>query len=156
MSSSCPLSHRQTITPIVVINIYAKQKKPEIVDVIFDESAPIELSYIISDFIDNRFNHLPMLFTIPQLKRVCSKVRQLSTNALVETVLTKLKYKPCQNQAQLRDLSESMERIRKEKLFKPTITFNPLPKISTEKDLKEKEIVEKIEDIEEDDESDTK
>jgi hypothetical protein len=36
----------------------------------------------------------------------------------VETVLTKLKYKPCQNQAQLRDLSESMERIRKEKLVK--------------------------------------
>jgi hypothetical protein len=71
-------------------------------------------------------------------------------------VLTKLKYKPCQNQAQLRDLSESMERIRKEKLFKPKITFNPLPKFSTEKDLKEKEIVDKIEDIEEDNESDTK
>jgi hypothetical protein len=42
------------------------------------------------------------------------------------------------------------------KLFKPKVTFNPLPKISTEKDLKEKEIVDKIEDIEEDDESDTK
>jgi hypothetical protein len=57
---------------------------------------------------------------------------------------------------QLRDLSESMERIRKEKLFKPKITFNPLPKISTEKDLKEKEIVDKIEDIEEDDDVEEK
>jgi hypothetical protein len=43
-----------------------------------------------------------------------------------------------------------MERIRKEKLFKLKINFNPLPKISTEKDLKEKEIVDNIEDIEED------
>jgi hypothetical protein len=42
----------------------------------------------------------------------------LSTKELVETVLTKLKYKPCQNQTQLRDLSESMERIRKKKLVK--------------------------------------
>jgi hypothetical protein len=139
-----------------VINIYAKQKKDDIIDVIFDEGAALELSDIISDFIADRFNHLPTLFTVPQLKCVCSKIRQLSTNALVETVLTKLKYKPCQNQAQLRDLSESMERIRKEKLFKPKVTFNLLPKISTEKDLKEKEIVDKIEDIEEDDEIDTK
>jgi hypothetical protein len=46
-----------------------------------------------------------------------------------------------------------MERIRKEKFSKPRITFNPLPKISTEKDLKEKDIVDKIED---DEESDTK
>jgi hypothetical protein len=61
---------------------------------------------------------MPTLFTIPQLRCICSRVRQLSTNALVETVLTKLKYKPCQNQTQLLDLSESMERIRKEKLVK--------------------------------------
>jgi hypothetical protein len=126
------------------------------VDIIFDESAALELPDIISDFIADRFNHLPTLFTLPQLKCVCSKVRQLSTNALVETVLTKLKYKPCQNQAQLRDLSESMERIRKEKFSKPRITFNPLPKINTEKDLKEKEIVDKIENIEEDDDIEEK
>jgi hypothetical protein len=49
-----------------------------------------------------------------------------------------------------------MERIRKEKLFKLKVIFNPLPKISTEKDLKEKEIIDKIEDIENDNESDTK
>jgi hypothetical protein len=153
---SSPLTRRPAPAVIPAINIYAKQKKDDIVDVIFDEGAVLELSDIISDFIADMFNHLPTLFTVPQLKCVCSKVRQLSTNALVETVLTKLKYKPCQNQAQLRDLSEFMERIRKEKLFKPKITFNPLPKISTEKDLKEKEIVDKIEDIEEDDESDTK
>jgi hypothetical protein len=148
---SSPLTRRPAPVQVPAINIYAKQKKDDVVDVIFDESAALELSDIISDFIADRFNHLPTLFTVPQLKCFCSQVRQLSTNALEETVLTKHKYKPCQNQAQLRDLSESMERIRKEKFSKPRITFNPLPKISTEKDLKEKEIIDKIKDIEEDD-----
>jgi hypothetical protein len=72
-------------------------------------------------------------------------VRQLSTNALVETVLTKLKYKPCQNQAQLRDLSESMERIRKEKLVKRR---PPAIKITPEKEKVDIEIVEETEDEE--------
>jgi hypothetical protein len=49
-----------------------------------------------------------------------------------------------------------MERMRKEKLFKGKVTFNPLPKISTEKDLKENENIEKLEDIEDDDEDITK
>jgi hypothetical protein len=84
-----------------LINIYAKQKKDDVVDVIFDECPALDLSDLISDFIADRFNHLPILFTVPQLRCVCSKVRQLSTNALVETVLTKLKYKSCQNQPQL-------------------------------------------------------
>jgi hypothetical protein len=101
-----------------LINIYAKQKKDDVVDIIFDEGAALDLSDLISDFIADRFNHLPTLFTVPQLRCVWSRVRQLSTNALVETVLTKLKYNPCQNQAQLRNLSESMEPIRKEKLVK--------------------------------------
>jgi hypothetical protein len=56
---------------------------------------------------------------------------------------------PCQNQAQLRDLSESMERIRKEKFFKLRIIFNP-------NDLKEKENISKLHNIEDDDESDIK
>jgi hypothetical protein len=81
-----------------LINIYAKQKKDDVIDVIFDECSALDLSNLISDFIADRFNHLPTLFTVPQLRCVCSKVRQLSTNALVETVLTKLKYKPYQNQ----------------------------------------------------------
>jgi hypothetical protein len=93
-----------------LINIYAKQKKDDVVDIIFDECAWLDLLDLISDFIADRFNHLPTLFTVPQVRCVCSKVRQLSTNALVETVLTKLKYKPCQNQAQLPDLSESMDK----------------------------------------------
>jgi hypothetical protein len=78
-----------------LINIYAKQKKDDVVDVIFDECAALDLSDLISDFIADRFNHLPTLFTVPQFRCVCSRVRQLSTNALVESVLTKLKYKPC-------------------------------------------------------------
>jgi hypothetical protein len=49
-----------------------------------------------------------------------------------------------------------MERIRKEKLFKPKVIFNPLPKITTEKNLKEKEDISKVEDFEEDDENDIK
>jgi hypothetical protein len=60
----------------------------------------------------------------------------------VETVLTKLKYKPCQNQAQLRDLSESMERIRKEKLVK----IRPALKVTPEKENVDIEIVEEIDD----------
>jgi hypothetical protein len=45
----------------------------------------------------------------------------------VETVLIKSKYKPCQNHVQMRDLSESMERISKEKLLKirPPIKVTP-------------------------------
>jgi 2-C-methyl-D-erythritol 4-phosphate cytidylyltransferase len=69
----------------------------------------------------------------------------LSTNALVETVLTKLKYKPCQNQAQLRDLSESMERMRKEKLVKGR---PPAIKITPEKEKVDIEIVEETEEDE--------
>jgi hypothetical protein len=60
MSSSSPLSCRQTNTPIVTISIYVKQKKDEVVDVISDESAELELPNFISDFIADRFNHLPM------------------------------------------------------------------------------------------------
>jgi hypothetical protein len=101
-----------------LINIYTKQRKDGAVDVIFDENAALDLSDLISDFIADKFNHLPTLFTVPQLRCVYNRVRQLSTNALVETVLTKLKYKPCQNHPQLHDLSQSMERIRKEKLIK--------------------------------------
>jgi hypothetical protein len=125
-----------------LINIYAKQKKDDVVDVIFDECAALDLSDLISDFIADRFNHLPTLFTVPQLRCVCSKVRQLSTNALVETVLTKLKYKPCQNQTQLRDLSEFMERIHKEKLVK----IRPVIKVTPEKENVDIEIVEEIDD----------
>jgi 2-C-methyl-D-erythritol 4-phosphate cytidylyltransferase len=88
---------------------------------------------------------LPSLFFVPQLRCVCSKVRQLSTNALVDTVLTKLKYKPSQNQAQLHDLSESMERIRKEKLIKGR---PPAIKITPEKEKEDIEIVEDVEDDE--------
>jgi hypothetical protein len=62
----------------------------------------------------------------------------------VETVLTKLKYKPCQNQAQLRDLSESMERIRKEKLIK----IRPAIKVIPEKENVDIEIVEEAEEDE--------
>jgi hypothetical protein len=127
------------------INIYAKQKRDDVVDIIFDENAALDLSDLISDFIADRFNHLPTLFTVPQLRCVCSKVRQLSTNALVETVLTKLKYKPCQNQAQLRDLSKSMERIRKEKLVKGR---QPAIKITPEKEKVDIEIVEETEEDE--------
>jgi hypothetical protein len=59
----------------------------------------------------------------------------------VETVLTKLKYKPCQNQAQLRELSESMERIRKEKLVKGR---PPAIKVIPEKEKVDVEIVDEI------------
>jgi hypothetical protein len=128
-----------------LINIYAKQKKDDVVDVIFDEYAALDLSDLISDFIADRFNHLPTLFTVPQLRCVCSRVRQLSTNALVKIVLTKLKYKPCQNQVQLRDLSESMERIRKEKLIKGR---PPAIKITPEQEKEDIEIVEEVEDDE--------
>jgi hypothetical protein len=116
-----------------------------VVDIIFDEGAALDLSDLISDFIADRFNHLPTLFTVPQLRCVCSRVRQLSTNALVETVLTKLMYNPCQNQARLRDLSESMERIRKEKLVKGRL---PAIKITPEKEKVDIEIVEQTEDEE--------
>jgi hypothetical protein len=128
-----------------LINIYAKQKKDDVIDIIFDEGAALDLSHLISDFIADRFNYLPTLFTVPQLRCVCCRMRQLSTNALVETVLTKLKYKPCQNQAQLRDLPESMERIRKEKLIKGR---PPAIKITPEKEKVDIEIVEETEDDE--------
>jgi hypothetical protein len=113
-----------------------------VVDIIFDECAALDLSDLISDFIADRFDSLPTLFTVPQLRYVCSKVRQLSTNALVETVLTKLKYKPCQNQAQLRDLSGSMEHIHKEMLVK----IRPAIKVIPEKENVDIEIVEEIDD----------
>jgi hypothetical protein len=53
-----------------------------------------------------------------------------------------LKYKPCQNQAQLRDLSESMERIRKEKLVK----IRPAIEVTPEKENVDIEIVEEVDD----------
>jgi hypothetical protein len=81
------------------INIYAKQKKDDILDVIFSEVAELDLSDLISDFIANRFNHLRRPFTIAQLRAVCGKVKQLSTNALADLTLSKLKNKPFQNKA---------------------------------------------------------
>jgi hypothetical protein len=60
----------------------------------------------------------------------------------VETVLTKLKYMPYQNQAQLHDLSEFMERIRKEKLVK----IRPAIKVIPEKENIDIEIVEEVDD----------
>jgi hypothetical protein len=60
------------------INIYAKQKKDDIVDVIFSEVAGLDLSDMISNFIADRFNHLRTVFTVPQLHAVCVKVNQLS------------------------------------------------------------------------------
>jgi hypothetical protein len=62
----------------------------------------------------------------------------------VETVLTNLKYKPCQNQAQLRDLSEFMEPIGKKKLIKA----RPAIKVSPENENVDIEIVEETEDEE--------
>jgi hypothetical protein len=53
-----------------LINIYAKQKKDDVVDVIFDECAALDLSDLISDFIADRFNHLSTLFTVPQLRKL--------------------------------------------------------------------------------------
>jgi hypothetical protein len=53
------------------INIYAKRKKDDIVDVIFSETAVQDLSDMISDFIADRFNHLRTFFTVPQLRAVC-------------------------------------------------------------------------------------
>jgi hypothetical protein len=100
------------------ISIYAKQKKDDIVDVIFSETAALDLSDMISDFIADRFNHLRTLFTVPQLRVVCGKVKQLSTNALADLTLSKLKNKPFQNQAQMRDFTESLEKIKEEKLEK--------------------------------------
>jgi hypothetical protein len=73
---------------------------------------------MISDFIADRFNHLRTLFTVPQLRAVCGKVKQLSTNALADLTLSKLKNKPFQNQAQMRDFTESFEKIKEEKLEK--------------------------------------
>jgi hypothetical protein len=57
-----------------LINIYGKQKKDDVVDIIFDECAALDLSDLISDFIADRFNHLPTLFTVPQFRCVCSRV----------------------------------------------------------------------------------
>jgi hypothetical protein len=100
------------------INIYAKQKKDDTVDVIFSEAAALDLSDMISDFIADRFNHLRTLFTVPQLRAVCGKVKQLSMNILADLTLSKLKNNPFQNQAQMRDFTESLEKIKDEKLEK--------------------------------------
>jgi hypothetical protein len=51
-----------------LINIYAKQKKDDVVDIIFDEGMALDLSDLISDFIADRFNHLPTIFTVRQLR----------------------------------------------------------------------------------------
>jgi hypothetical protein len=86
--------------------------------VIFSEIAALDQSDIISDFIADRFDHLRTLFTVPQLCAVCGKVKQLSTNALADLTLSKLKNKPFQNQAQMRNFTESLEKIKEEKLQK--------------------------------------
>jgi uncharacterized coiled-coil protein SlyX len=76
----------------------------------------LDLSDLISDFIAD--NHLRTLFTVHQLRAVCGKVKQLSTNALADLTLSKLKNKPFQNQAQMRDFTKSLEKIKEERLEK--------------------------------------
>jgi hypothetical protein len=71
------------------INIYAMQKKDEIVDVIFSEAVVLDLSDMISDFIADRFNQEPTVFTILKLRAICGKIKQLSTKALTDLTLSK-------------------------------------------------------------------
>jgi hypothetical protein len=100
------------------INIYEKQKKDDILDVIFSAAAALDLSDLISDFIANTFNHLRTFFIVPQLRAVCCKVKQLWMNALADLTLFKLKNKPFQNQAQMREFTESFEKIKEKKFEK--------------------------------------
>jgi hypothetical protein len=86
--------------------------------VIFSETTVLDLSDMISDFITDRFNHLPTLFTVTQLRTVCGKVKQLSKNVLADLTLSKLKNKPFQNQVQMGNFTESLEKIKEEKLEK--------------------------------------
>jgi hypothetical protein len=48
-----------SLTKPSLIKKYAKQKKCDVIDIIFDECAALDLSDLISDFIANKFNHLP-------------------------------------------------------------------------------------------------
>jgi hypothetical protein len=57
-----------------LINIYVKQKKDDMINVIFDDGAALDLLDLISDFIADSFNHLPTLFTDPQLRCVYSRM----------------------------------------------------------------------------------
>jgi hypothetical protein len=100
------------------IDIYAKQKNDNVIDVIFSEAAALDLSDLFSDFIADSFKHLHTLFTVHQLRVVYGKVKQLSTNALADLTLSKLKNKAFQNQAQMRYFTESLEKIKEERLQK--------------------------------------
>jgi hypothetical protein len=116
-----------------------------VVHVIFDECATLDLSGIISYFIADRFNHLPIFFTVLQLRCVCYKMRQLSTNSLVEIVLTKLKFKPCQNQRNC-EISPNLWNASGMKKFvkaKPSA-----PKVNPENKKVDVEIVDEIDDDE--------
>jgi ribosome-associated translation inhibitor RaiA len=83
-------------------------------DIIFSEAAVLELSDMISDFISDKLNNLRKMFTVPQLRAVCGKVKQLSTNAVADLELSKLKNMTFQNQVQMRDFTESLEKIKEE------------------------------------------
>jgi hypothetical protein len=82
------------------------------------EAAALDLSDLISDFIADRFNHLRTLFTVPQQRAICAKVKQLSTNTLADLTLSKLKNKPFQNYVQMYDFTECLEKIKEERLEK--------------------------------------
>jgi hypothetical protein len=88
------------------------------VDVIFSEVAALNLSNLISDFITDRFNHLCIFFTLPQLRAACGKVNQLSANPPADLTLSKLKNNPFQNQTQMSNIIKSLEKIKEERLEK--------------------------------------
>jgi hypothetical protein len=67
---------------------------------------------------------------VPQLRAVCGKVKQLSTNVLADLTLSKYKNKPFQNQAQMRDFTESLEKIKEEKFEKLKYTNGNSVRIS--------------------------
>jgi hypothetical protein len=65
-----------------------------------------ELLDVLANFIAQEFNSLSTLYTVAELRMVCCKVKQISTESLLREVERRLRNKSCINAQQLKKLTD--------------------------------------------------
>jgi hypothetical protein len=65
-----------------------------------------ELLNALATFIDQEFNSLTTLYTVAELRMVCCKVKQISTESLLREVERRLRNRPCITAQQLKKLTD--------------------------------------------------
>jgi hypothetical protein len=69
-----------------ILTFLQKKRKYNIFDVIFTSESMKELLDVLATFIAQEFNSLTTLYTLAELRMVCCKLKQISTEYLLREV----------------------------------------------------------------------